>query len=386
MKLAAIGLVNLKRVFRTRSNIIYVLMVPFIMVLMLGLMFGGGQDGQRLGVVEEGTGELSERLVDLLSSGEHVDAVPYGDGDAMRLAVERGDVQAGVVVPADYDEAVLSESGAEVGFVAREGDTGALDLGAWARSVVRDEAAALRSAGFVAAETDTSFGQALEGIDEGTGSGEAVTVRTTGDAVFPPGMNSFALSAPPLLLLYTFLTALTTASALVGTRERGIAQRMYATPTSARTILLGEMTGRLLIALTQALVIMFGTALVFGVDWGDPLGAAAVLFLFSLVGGGAALLLGGLCRTENGAGSLALFFGLGLGVLGGTAIPLDTFEGTMRQVAHVTPHAWGYDAFAALVRHGAGIGDILPQLAVLAAFAAVLLTTGVLAMRRAMLR
>lgn len=386
MKLAAIGLVNLKRVFRTRSNIIYILLIPFIMVLMLGLMFGGGEDGQRLGVVEEGTGELSERLVDRLSSGDQLNAVPYTDEDAMRLAVERGDLQAGVVIPGDYDEAVLTEGGAEVAFVAREADTGALDLGTWARSVVRDEAASLRSASFVAAETDIPFEQALAGIEEEAGSDEAVRVRTTGEAVFPPGMNSFALSAPPLLLLYTFLTALTTASALVGTRERGIAQRMYATPTSARTILLGEMAGRLLIALTQALVIMFGTALVFGVSWGDPLGAAAVMLLFSLVGGGAALLLGGICRTENGAGSLALFFGLGLGVLGGTAIPLDTFEGTMRQVAHLTPHAWGYEAFSELVRHDAGIGDILPQLGVLAAFAAVLLTTGVLAMRRAMLR
>ncbi|WP_150246381.1 ABC transporter permease [Nocardiopsis quinghaiensis] len=385
MKLAAIGFLNLKRVFRVRSNIFYILLVPFVMVLMLGLMFGGDQQ-QRLGVVEGGSGELSQRLVDELGSGGYVDVVRLPDAETMRVSVERGELHGGIVIPDDYDEAVSEEGGADVRFVAREGDTNALDLSASVRSTVRDEAATLRAAAFVAEESGGSFEESLAAVDEASGTGIAVDVRTTGDSLFPPGVGSFDLSAPPLLLLYTFLTALTTASALVGTRQRGISQRMYATPTPVRTILLGELAGRLLIALTQALVIMLGTALVFGVDWGDPLGATAVLLLFSLAGGGAALLLGGLARTEAGAGSTALMLGLGAGVLGGTAIPLDSFGEGMRQVAHLTPHAWGYDAFAALVRHGAGVGEILPQLGVLAGFAAVLMTAGLLAMRRAVLR
>src|SRR5660398_238413 len=45
----------------------------------------------------------------------------------------------------------------------------------------------------------------------------------------------------------------------------------------------------------------------------------------------------------------------------------------MRTIAHITPHAWAYDAFAKIQRHDAGLVDILPQLGVLAAMAAVLL-------------
>jgi hypothetical protein len=43
-----------------------------------------------------------------------------------------------------------------------------------------------------------------------------------------------------------------------------------------------------------------------------------------------------------------------------------------RRVAHITPQAWGNDAFAKLVGHGASIAGILPQLGILAAYAPVL--------------
>ena len=51
----------------------------------------------------------------------------------------------------------------------------------------------------------------------------------------------------------------------------------------------------------------------------------------------------------------------------------------MRVVGHVTPHAWAMDAWIKLVFAGDSVAAIVPQLAVLAAFAAVL---GVFAARR----
>jgi ABC-2 type transport system permease protein len=45
----------------------------------------------------------------------------------------------------------------------------------------------------------------------------------------------------------------------------------------------------------------------------------------------------------------------------------------MTTVAHITPHAWALDAFAELVRRDGAVVDILPELGVLTAYAAVLL-------------
>ena len=55
----------------------------------------------------------------------------------------------------------------------------------------------------------------------------------------------------------------------------------------------------------------------------------------------------------------------------------------MRTIAHFTPHAWGNDAFAELVQRNGQVVDILRELAVLAAFAAVLLSLATWRLRKA---
>ncbi len=109
------------------------------------------------------------------------------------------------------------------------------------------------------------------------------------------------------------------------------------------------MLGRLAVALLQALIIIVGSALFFGVGWGDPAGTAAVVISFALVGTGGAVLLGSLFSSEQQAGPVALLLGLGLAALGGSMAPLEVFPDTARAIAHVTPHAWANDAFSDLL-------------------------------------
>jgi ABC-2 type transport system permease protein len=170
--------------------------------------------------------------------------------------------------------------------------------------------------------------------------------------------------------------------ALIESRRLGVSRRMLATPTSPATVIAGETLGRVLISCVQALVIILGSALLFGVNWGAPAGVAAVVVLFALVASGAGIFVGTLFRNEQQAIGVSLLLGLGLGALGGCMVPLEVFSPVMRRVAHATPQAWGNDAFARLVGHGASIAGILPQLGVLAAYAAVLLTLAAWRLRR----
>ena len=76
---------------------------------------------------------------------------------------------------------------------------------------------------------------------------------------------------------------------------------------------------------------------------------------------------------------------MGLGALGGCMVPLEVFSPGMKTIAHITPQAWGNDAFAKLAGDGATIPAILPQLGVLAVYAAVLLALATWRLRRVLL-
>ena len=64
-------------------------------------------------------------------------------------------------------------------------------------------------------------------------------------------VGTFATGAAQELILFMFLTSLSASAMLIETRRFGVSTRMLASPTSGRTILVGEALGRYAIALVQ---------------------------------------------------------------------------------------------------------------------------------------
>jgi ABC-2 type transport system permease protein len=98
------------------------------------------------------------------------------------------------------------------------------------------------------------------------------------------------------------------------------------------------------------------------------------------------MLIGSLLDNDGAASGVGIGLGLVLAALGGCMLPLELFPAALRTIAHVTPHAWAYDAFAQIQRHDGTLVNILPQLGILLALAAALLALGTWSLRRSMSR
>jgi ABC-2 type transport system permease protein len=381
VKALAIAVTDVRRLLRWRANLFFLFLLPMLIILLLGAAFGSSD--ARVGVVGGDHG-LGQRLVASLDAQRSVRVVRFDDQHALDRAVARGRVDAGLVVPDGYDRRVAAGGTATVRYFARP-DSLAQQLGATVQAVVADEGAVLGAAQLVHGERGTPFGQALAQARATAARLPRVTVALTAPdgARYPRAEGRFESGASTQLLLFVFLNSLNGAIWLIETRRLGIVRRMLSTPTSTRSILAGVLLGRLGIALLQALIIVVGSALFFGVGWGDPLGSAAVVLAFCLVGTGAAMLLGALCSNQEQAGPIALLLGLSLAAFGGSMVPLEVFPSAVRSVAHITPHAWANDAFSKLLEHGAGVVDVLPQVGVLLGFAAVTVGLATWRLRRA---
>ena len=244
------------------------------------------------------------------------------------------------------------------------------------------------AAQFASAETGSSFDDSLAVASGFVGEvqGPAVEVSAVGESIFPADMGQFDLGAPSQLVLFVFLTAMAGSAALILTRKLGISQRMLSTPTPVRSVVFGESLGRWGTAMVQGLYIMLFSFLIFGVDWGDPVGAFLVLIAFSGVGAGAGVLMGSTFSNDEQASGVGVMLSIGLAALGGAMFPLELFGETMQRVAHATPHAWAIDAFAELIRHDGATGDIVMELSVLAAYALVLFALAAWRLRVAITR
>lgn len=379
----AIAGVELRRFLRDRSNIFFVFIFPLLLVLVIGVQFGGEDDGRV--AVAGGRSTLRTALVAALE--EHGVAVTSAGAGAVREQVARGRTDVGVFLT---DAATAAyDAGADLDLEVITGS----QQGAQA-TTERVRTAAARIVG--------QRGQVAALTAQGISQPRAAAVLTAASATLTPprlavvdvdevaqefeGLGQFDQGAMAETLLFVFLASLAGSATLIQARRQGVLRRTLAAPVSAGQAILGQVMGRFAIAGFQGAYIMVATMTLFGVSWGSVWLALVILAAFCMVAAGAAMLIGSLLDNDGAASSAGVGVGLVLAALGGCMLPLELFPDTLQTVAHVTPHAWAYEALAEVQRHDAGIGDIAPQLAVLAAMAGGLLVLGTWALRRSMTR
>ena len=375
MRATAIARVSLVRYFRDRASFFTVFVLPMMIVLLLGAA-SGGSAVPKLGFSAPEPDVLTAELLASLQGADGLEVVEIDNPETAVRQVERGDVQAAVIMPIGYEATMLSGADAEIRFVTREGPTsqGVADV---VNAAVTEQATLLRTARFVSERDLGTFDEALGVAGQVQSELPPVAVEATmaGEAFALAGLGQFDIYAQGMLVLFIFMTTLTAGATIVQTRRLGVARRTFSTPTSVGTMIAGEALGRFALAALQGSFIFVGTWLFFGVDWGDPLGSAVTVIVFAAVASAAAMLLGAVAGNEQQASGLSWAVGIGGAALGGCMFPLAVLEElseTVYQVAHVTPHAWALEAFQTLVVDGGGLGDIVGYLGVLAGFAAVL--------------
>lgn len=387
MRVLAIAGVNLRRLLRDRMGLFFIFVLPVVLIVVLGTVFGG-RTAPRIGIVVVDGGPLAAELIEAIRNGDvELEVRTPSDETRLQAAVEDGSLELGLVVPAGYDEVLRDGGRAEVRVIGLPTTV----LSALRRAVdtaVAGQTARVRAARLAQAEAGITFEQALRiatDVQAGT-PGFEVTVERIGEGIFPEGTAAFAPGAQSQLVLFMFLTSMTAATQVILSRQLGVSRRMLAAPIGVITIVAGEVLGRFGVAMVQGLFIVFLSALAFGVPWGDPLAAGMVVVAFALVGTGAAMVVGVFANDVDQAGALGVMAGMLLGALGGAMVPLEIFPEPMHTIAYLTPHAWAIQGLRTVGLRDGGPADILPELAVLGLFALGLIALGSWRFRRVLSR
>lgn len=382
----AIGAVALKRFVRDRSNLFFVFILPIGIILLIGAQFGGGFEPRAAIYAPADSGPLARQFLDDLQDTDDVVFQRVDSRNEVADSVAVGNSVFGVALPDGFDAALEAGEDVTIEMIGAEGTL----LGGY-QTFVTDAMAALSQS-----ETATRFVVARGASREDAAAAVAdvsdrvpsISVEATeiGESLFAGVGGQFEIGSTSQLVLFMFLTGLTGSAALIQSKRYGVTRRMLATPTAPVTVVVGEGLGRFAVVLIQGIYILLATTLMFQTDWGNLIGAAAILLMFGAVGAGAAMLFGTLFRNDQQAAGVGVITGLGLAALGGCMVPIEIFPSAMQTVAKFTPHAWAIDAFSELQRRDGTLVDILPQLGVIALFAAALIAVASWRMRATMAR
>lgn len=359
--------------FRSGTVVVVGFVAPLLLSLVMNLVFGGLDDPEApvtfdVAVVDLDGGEEADRflaVVDSVAGTGLLDVTRLDDEDALRRAVDDGDVAAGWVVPESFSERVAAGDEVDLTVVA---DVDSPTTASVARSIARSYATrvgAVTLAAQVGVETGAVTPAEVGGwVDEMAREPSRVSLVASDAAAERLDMVTGLIAG--LALFFIFFTAGTPVVSIIEERGTGSLHRLRAAPISAASILAGKVLAALALGLVCLLALMTASTVIMGAYWGPPVGAMLLAAAAVVAATGIMSVAGVLARTTEQAGNAQAVVAIVLAVAGGAFTPMpQSGTGVMAALATVTPHGWFLDGLEAST-HG-GVGDALPAVGVLVA-------------------
>ncbi|MHB1135429.1 MAG: ABC transporter permease [Coriobacteriia bacterium] len=396
-RLWSIAVKDIRIMVRDRAALLVMLAMPLGLIFILGSALGNVGEGDsldaRVAIVNLDEGALGEQFVDGLTSSADIDSVfnisVRDDAREVRAEVERGDLAAALIVPADLSKKVREEEPVALEVLQDPGSQ--VSAGIWS-GVVR-AGVANASAQMIAAHTlqeafadAPGFGAPIAppGTEGGPPSAhqmpelefDAVTVREV-EVELEKQISMIAYYAAAMSGMFLLFGGMFGAFSFVRERREQTLARMMSTSASTATIVGGKALGVLLIGALQFVVLFAGTHLLFRVDWGtNVVGTLLVGLAETVAAAGLAMTLAALGRSERAIGGIAPAFIMLFAALGGSMIPAEQLPEWLLPAQVLSPVYWTVDAFLELMG-GASLASVAPSIGAVLAIGLVLFGFGV---------
>jgi ABC-2 type transport system permease protein len=373
------------------SELLFFIILPIIFTFLLaGGTPGGDEDTRiRLLVVDEAQTALSAQIVSELgvSSAVRPEVVSRDEADE-QFSQRRA--SAVFVIPAGLDTASLQDGSAAVDLRQQPNNLNASIAQRAIQTALRRVSSAVSAANTAVnerektmpfasdAEKTAYFDKSLKlarELQEDTPQRVAVIRAATPDQVeYDPRANSSAGQ----LITWVFIPLFGISELFAYERATGTLRRLLTTPTRKATYLLGTISGQVLMAIAQMLLLVGFGILVMQLNWGrDPLALAVMLVCSALAAAAIGSAMGAFVKTSGQANGLSIMLGMVMALMGGCWYPLELFPPAIQTFVKVLPTTWAMQGLLDLVLRGGGLADILPEAVVLLGFAAVFFAVGV---------
>lgn len=389
-KIKAIIIKDTRVRFSSRSELLFFLILPVIFTFILGGggAMGGGDSRVRLPVVDLDQSGQSAAFLEALSQSVTVRPDLMTEAEATQLLADRN-VEAILIIPAGFERTLSGGEGARLSLSsAPNSNTGLVAEQAVGESVAaftQPIAAARLGAAIVNSASPFADEAALERFVQDSRSAAAASLTEsparlsfTSAASAGVDYDPNAQASAGQLLTWVLIPLIGISALFADERVAGTLRRTVVTPTSRAVYLLGTISGQLLMALVQMLILAGFGILIMNVPWGrDPAALVLVLVTFGLAGVALGTMLGTIIRSPSQANNLSIMLGMSMALLGGCWFPLELFPPAVRSAVQVLPTTWAMQAMNDITLRGQGIAGVLPEAAVLLGFAVVFFVVGV---------
>ncbi len=379
--------VDLRRRLRNRSALFTAVLGPLAMAVVFGVLIGGTESiSLTIGVVDLDRSAVSAPFVEglLHANGDDrpVTFVAQDDEAAARSAVDDGDVDAALVLPAGFGDAVTTGASATL-TVLRDPSK---EISAGVSASIAEQYLAGLTTRRLAAATTMALGGEVPTADELVELRDSVAAAVIDEEPGGEEIDAAAYYGVSMSVLFLFFTVAFAARSLIAERRTGLVPRVLAASTPPWSIVVGKVLAVCILGLFGFSTVWATTRLLFGADWGAPLAVVATMVATTVAVGGVAVFVCGLARTEQQADAWTSMVAFALALLGGNFVGPGQAPDALQRLAVFTPNGQSLAAFTSLAVDRVGIGGVASNLLVLGVIAAVFGTVGLSLLGRAVRR
>lgn len=173
-------------------------------------------------------------------------------------------------------------------------------------------------------------------------------------------VSSFQYYSAAMGVMFLLMTVVQGVSTMILEKEQEVYKRLLVTNLTYGQYLTGKLLGLIVICLVQAFIMIFGTKLLFGVNWGTSFsGVALVTFSYVISACGLGILAGSIFKTEKSFGVAGMLGSQILAALGGSMAPLYIFPGFIVLMTKIFPNGLALQTYLELMS-GASFTQIIP--------------------------
>ena len=334
--------------------------VPLVALLIFGFTLSTDATGLGLGVYDQSQTTASRRILsDIAATGDFT-LHPYPSRASIDRAFRSGHVSAAVIIPPDFDRDL------------RDGSAGAAAniqlLYDGAETILAGNAeASLR--GTIASSVAALAAPRREPAAPGGG------VEVLVDALFNPTFDGVPyMVAGTFGFVLTFLTPLLTAVSVENERLGGTFEQLQVTPATALEIVLGKLLPLGAVFSFDVVLMVLAAGFLLGA-WpnGSALLFVAVSSFYVLLSLALGLIISATSNTAAEAVQKTVLTSIPLVQLSGFAFPIRNMPMPVQWITEIFPATHYIRISRAIYLRGEGFMDLLPEIALLGLFGAVLL-------------
>ncbi|HEY3274765.1 MAG TPA: ABC transporter permease [Methanocella sp.] len=375
---------------RNRIGLIFLFLMPFFMLIMTGYIFptGNGYSDIPVAIADMDHSSASMQFVaqlETMNNKSNMMVFTYADtADSARTLITRGQVYGAIIIPPGFGAeqtagkqsniTVLSDNSQPQISMVMQG------LGSQVIGMLGSIQGAMK--------VQMLGTKANMSIDSAAASAVIAPLKANVQGTVPGNMNYFSFVAPGLLMMIVMMGAMTgIPRAIAHEKEIGTFDGIMAAPVNEISIIIGKTLAQTVRGFIQGIIVMIMAILIFGVSvQGSLLVTAAVLLLgiFSFIGLG--ILLTSLSNNEETATILMTVLQFPMMFLTGIFFPIQQMPWFMQYVSQILPLTYAVTAMRKVMIMGAGLQDIVPEVAILVVFGAIMLAIAIPVFRRAMTR